>query len=218
MDRRRIAYVGDTFAGGPAGPRFGGPVFQNRFKPGDFVESVTKIRDFEPEFILTGHWGAQRVERTFLDAALSEASAIEGIIWGLIAVPEEAGFALDPNWATLYPYQATAVPGEPVELTLRIVNHLSTPTTARAELRLPAGWKSESSMPSVEIAGGDQGEIRFRVSIPTTAAPGERHVVAASIALGDRRFGPLDEGIVQVQSAGGEVITRKHASSEPTAS
>lgn len=201
VDGRRVAYVGDTLARGPAGPRFGGPVFQNRFKPGDFVESATKIRDFEPEFILTGHWGAQRVEPAFLDAALSEARAIEGIIWGLIAVPEAAGFALDPNWATLYPYQATAVPGEPVDLTVRIVNHLSETATASAELRLPDGWTSETPTTSVEIPGGGQGEIRFRVRLPTTAEPGERHVVAATITLGDRRFGPVAEGIIQVQSA-----------------
>src|SRR5262249_33122147 len=139
VDGRRIAYVGDTLARDPAGPRFSGPVFQNRFAPGDFVESVTKIRDFKPEFILTDHWGAQLVEPALLDAALAQARAIEGITRALIAVPEEAGFALDPNWATIYPYQATATPGESLDLTVRVVNHLDGPTTARAQLRLPNG-------------------------------------------------------------------------------
>src|SRR2546423_3207084 len=71
VDGRRIAYVGDTLARSLNGPRFGGPVYQNRFAAGDLVESVTKIRDFEPEFILTGHFGVQRVEPAFFDEALT---------------------------------------------------------------------------------------------------------------------------------------------------
>jgi glyoxylase-like metal-dependent hydrolase (beta-lactamase superfamily II) len=198
VDGRRIAYVGDTLARGPAGPRFGGPVFQNRFAPGDFVESVTKIRDFAPEFLLTGHFGVQRVEPAFLDAALAQARTIEGIVWGLIAVPEEAGFALDPNWATIYPYQATATPGQPLDLSVRVVNHLRDATSARAELRLPEGWRSEDVANPVEISGGGQGELRFRLSVPNDATPGERHVIVASVSLDARRFGPAAEGIVRV--------------------
>src|SRR5262249_35745627 len=201
VDGRRIAYVGDTLARGPAGPRFGGPVFQNRFAPGDFVESVTKIRDFEPEFILTGHWGAQLVEPAFLDAALGQARAIEGITRALIAVPEGAGFALDPNWATIYPYQATATRGEPLDLRVRVVNHLGSPTTARSQLRLPDGWECEDVANPVEISGGAQGEIRFRVAVPRDEAAGARHVVTADVTLGPRRFGPVAEGIVQVAEA-----------------
>jgi hypothetical protein len=191
------AYVGDTLARGLTGPRFGGPVFQNRFAPGDFVESVTKVRDFEPEFILTGHWGAQLVEPAFLDAALAEARAIEGIARALIAVPEEAGFALDPNWATIYPYQAT--PGEPLDLAVRVVNHLGGPTTARAQLRLPDGWESEDVANPVEIGGGAQGEIRFRVVVPRDEASGARHVITADVSLGARHFGPVAEGIIWVE-------------------
>jgi glyoxylase-like metal-dependent hydrolase (beta-lactamase superfamily II) len=198
VDGRRIAYVGDTFARGPAGPSFGGPVFQNGFKPGDFVESITKIRDFEPEFILTGHWGAQRVERSLLDAALDQARAIEGIMWSLIAVPEAAGFALDPNWATLYPYQATAVPGQSLELAVRIVNHLSTEALATAELRLPEGWTSVAVVNSVAIGASQTGELRFRVLVPADAPVGGQHVVVADITLGSRRFGPIAEGIIRV--------------------
>ena len=198
LDGRRIAYVGDTLARASAGPRFGGPVFQNRFRPADFVESVTKIRDFAPEFILTGHFGAQRVEPAFFDAALAQARAIEGIAWGLIAVPEEAGFALDPNWATLYPYQPTVGAGEQFELAVRVVNHLSSTTAASAELRLPAGWESTTVINPVEIGSGDVGEISFRVTVPRSAATNERHVVVATVNLGSRRFGPVAEGIVRV--------------------
>jgi glyoxylase-like metal-dependent hydrolase (beta-lactamase superfamily II) len=199
VDGRRIAYVGDTLARSMGGPRFGGPVYQNRFKAGDLVESVTKIRDFEPEFLLTGHWGVQRVEPAFFDEALTRARSIEGIVNGLVAVPEEAGFALDPNWATIYPYQATVRAGESIELAVRVVNHLSRPTVARAELRVPAGWGVDATDESLEIAADGQGELRFRVRPAADAAVGRRHVVVASVRLGDRQFGPVAEGIVRVE-------------------
>jgi glyoxylase-like metal-dependent hydrolase (beta-lactamase superfamily II) len=198
VDGRRIAYVGDTLARALNGPRFGGPVFQNRFAPGDFVESVTKIRDFEPEFILTGHFGAQRVEPAFFDEALIRARSLEGIVRSLVAVPTEAGFALDPNWATIYPYQATAQAGETIGLEVRIVNHLDRATVARAALRLPADWTAEAEAGSAELAPGGSGALRFAVTAPPYAKPGARHLITADVALDGRPFGPVAEGIVRV--------------------
>lgn len=198
IDGRRIAYVGDTLARALTGPRFGGPIFQNRFQPGDFVETVTKIRNFEPEFLLTGHFGSVLVERAFLDEALSRARSLNDILWDLIAVPAAAGFALDPNWATLYPYQATIKPGLTTRLAVRIINHLDEPAVATATLRLPDGWTATNGEGGVEIDDGDQGEIAFTITAPSSAVVGERHVIVATITLGERRFGPVAEGIIRV--------------------
>ncbi|MCC6626437.1 MAG: MBL fold metallo-hydrolase [Chloroflexi bacterium] len=201
IDGRRIAYVGDTLARALTGPRFGGPVFQNRFLPGDFVETVTKIRDFEPEWLLTGHFGTVLVEPAFLDEALRRARALEEIIWGLVAVPAEAGFALDPNWATLYPYQATVMAGGTARIEVRIVNHLNHPATPRATLRLPAGWIAVEADAADPIDAGGQGTLTFDVTAPAGVTAGERNVITADIALGDRRFGPVAEGIIRVTAA-----------------
>jgi glyoxylase-like metal-dependent hydrolase (beta-lactamase superfamily II) len=198
VDGRRIAYVGDTLARALTGPRFGGPIFQNRFQPADFVETVTKIRDFEPEWLLTGHFGTVLVEPAFLDEALRRARALEEIIWGLIPVPAEAGFALDPNWATVYPYQATVPAGAAVRLEVCIVNHMDRATTPGAALRLPAGWSAVSGGTPAPVESGETARLAFDVHAPTDAAPGERHVVTADITLGQRRFGPVAEGILRV--------------------
>src|SRR5919199_3056635 len=104
-----------------------------------------------------------RIEPAFLDEALVRARSLNDILWGLIAVPEAAGFACDPNWATLYPYQATAQPGETIPLTVRIVNHLNTAALARVDLRLPEGWTSEALADRVEIGGEESGELRVTV-------------------------------------------------------
>ena len=144
-----------------------------------------------------GHTGALRIEPAFLDEALVRARSLDDILWGLIAVPEAAGFACDPNWATLYPYQTTARPGETITVTVRIVNYLRTATMARAELRLPEGWTGEALVDDVEI-GGEPGDLRFTVRAPEAATVGERHVITATVTLGERRFGPVAEGIIQV--------------------
>ena len=95
-------------------------------------------------------------------------------------------------------HQATARPGETMTLTVRIVNHLTTATMARAELRLPRGWTSEALADGVEIGGSQQGHLRFTMTVPGTATVGERHVITATVTLGERRFGPVGEGLIQV--------------------
>jgi hypothetical protein len=47
-------------------------------------------------------------------------------------------------------------------------------------------------------ANGGQGQLRFRVTVPGTATVGERHVMTATLTLGERRFGPAGEGLIQV--------------------
>jgi len=195
LDGRRIVHAGDTIGRGITGPRLGGPIFQNRFTPGDFLTSITKIREFEPDYVLTGHWGALHLDPAFLDEALRRARALNDVLWDLIAVPEEAGFAYDPNWATLYPYQITAAPGEPFAIEARIVNHLSAGARATVSLRLPEGWTSDLLLVEETIPRGGRGVLRFQVTAP--AGP-VRQVIAADITLNGRPFGPAAEGIVTV--------------------
>jgi hypothetical protein len=140
------------------------------------------------------------VEPAFLDEALRRARSLEEIVWGLIAVPAEAGFALDPNWATLYPYQATANAGEPVDIAVRIVNHLDRPAATSITWNLPDGWSAEALSTDLVINAGAAGEARYAVTPPATALAGERHIITTAVALGGRRFGPVAEGIVRIGS------------------
>jgi glyoxylase-like metal-dependent hydrolase (beta-lactamase superfamily II) len=201
VDGRRVVHAGDTLGQGLGGPLFGFTSFQNRVRPGDFLASVARIRDFEPDYLLTGHWGAWHVEPAFLDEALRRARAFDDILQDLIAVPDEAGFAFDPHWATLYPYQATAQPGVPCTITARLVNHLSRPTCARVALRLPQGWICEPDEVAVDVDPAAQGTAAFQVTVPADSSDGQRCMIAATVTLDERRFGPVAEGIVLIQDA-----------------
>ncbi len=195
LDGRRIVHAGDTIGRGVGGVTLRGPVFQNGFNPGDFLASVTRLREFEPDFILTGHWGALPVDGPLLDEALRRARLLNDVMWDLIAVPEAAGFSFDPNWATLYPYQMTLVADEPTPIEVRIVNHLSTNAVATASLRLPAGWICDPPDGEVTIARSGRAALPFLVTAPPRAEGEERHMIAAEITLNGRSYGPVAEGI-----------------------
>jgi hypothetical protein len=141
------------------------------------------------------------VTPAFLDEALRRARALNDILQDLIAVPEEAGFAFDPHWATLYPYQAMARPGAPCTITARLVNHLSRATTARVALRLPEGWVCEPGEVAVGVGPAEQGAAVFQVTVPADLPSGQRCMIAATVTLDERRFGPVAEGIVLIQRA-----------------
>ncbi|MGH2344769.1 MAG: MBL fold metallo-hydrolase, partial [Chloroflexota bacterium] len=198
IDGRRIVHAGDTLGRGMAGATLGGPVFRNGFSPGDFLTSVTRLREFEPEYLLTGHWGALEVDEPFLDEALRRARALNDILWDLIAVPAEAGFSFDPNWATLYPYQMTVMADEPTPIEVRIVNHLSADAVATASLRLPAGWICDPPDGEITIARSGRAALPFLVTAPPRTNSGERHTIAAEITLNGRSFGPVAEGIAML--------------------
>ncbi len=198
IDDTRFVHAGDTLGRFLDGPILGGPVFQNGFSPGDFLESIAKLRDLTPDYLLTGHSGAFRVDRKFFEVALLRARELSDILWELTAVPEEGGFSFDPNWATLYPYHVTAVAEEPTPVEVRIVNHLSSDVTARAVFRLPDGWICDPPDGEVTIPRGGQGALPFLVTALPASRGAERHIIAAEVTLNGRPFGPVAEGILLV--------------------
>ncbi len=201
IDDTRFVHAGDTIGRFAAHPTLGGPVFRNGFSPGDFLESIAKLRDLDPDYLLTSHWGAVRVDRDFFEEALLQARALSDILWELVSVPEEADFSFDPNWATLYPYQVTTAPDEPTPIEVRIVNHLSSDAAARAVFRLPAGWSCDPPDGEVTIPRGGQGTLPFLLTAPAGSLGPKRHVIAAEVTLNGRPFGPVAEGILLVGMA-----------------
>ena len=123
------------------------------------------------------------------------ARQIEGVFRTLVAVPAEVNFALDPNFAILYPYRNPARPGDRLPIELRVTNHGTADAMARASLT-PPGWSVSPGEATTTIAAGESGALRFVVEVP--AGSMGRHVLCAELALGERRFGQIAEGLVDV--------------------
>ena len=164
IDGTRVAFTGDNLLQGTVSPlRAAAPVYRNKMLADSIAVGVRRLMEFEPELILTGHTGALRVDRKMLEDFHGWARQIEGVFRTLVAVPAEVNFALDPNFATLYPYQNRRPPGRPA-----VRSSSGSPTTgratrrpARASSRRRAG-RSSPGEAEAAIAAGETGALRVR--------------------------------------------------------
>jgi glyoxylase-like metal-dependent hydrolase (beta-lactamase superfamily II) len=197
IDGTRVAFTGDNLLQGTVSPlRAAAPVYRNKMLADSIAVGVRRLMDFEPELILTGHTGALRVDRKMLEDFHGWARQLEGVFRTLVAVPAEVNFALDPNFATLYPYQNRARQGDRLPIELRVTNHGSRDATARASLVAPTGWSVTPGAAEAAIAAGQGGVLHFVVEVAPGAAG--RHVLCAELSLGERRFGQITEALVDV--------------------
>ncbi len=197
VDGTRVAFTGDNLLAGAVSPlRAAAPVYRNKMLVDSIAVGVRRLMEFEPELLLTGHTGALRVDRRMLEDFHAWARQLEGVFTRLVAVPAEVNFALDPNFATLYPYRSARKPGERLDLELRVTNHGARAAEARAALALPPGWAALPAEATAEIGPAETGRLRFVVTVPSGAAG--RAVLCADLTLGDRRLGQVCEALVDV--------------------
>ena len=157
IDGTRVAFTGDNLLQGTVSPlRAAAPVYRNKMLADSIAVGVRRLMEFEPELILTGHTGALRVDRKMLEDFHGWARQIEGVFRTLVAVPAEVNFALDPNFAILFPYQNPARPGDRLPIELRVTNHGAADATARASLVTPPGWSVSPGEATTAIAAGDE--------------------------------------------------------------
>jgi glyoxylase-like metal-dependent hydrolase (beta-lactamase superfamily II) len=199
IDGTRVAFTGDNLLAGTVSPlRAAAPVYRNKMLIDSIAVGVRRLMEFEPELLLTGHTGALRVDRRMLEDFHAWARQLEGVFVRLVAVPAEVNFALDPNFATLYPYRSTPKPGQAVELELRVTNHGARAAAARATLAVPPGWSAAPDTGTAEVGAGETGVLRFTVTVPAAAAG--RTVICADLTLGERRFGQVTEALLDVSA------------------
>jgi glyoxylase-like metal-dependent hydrolase (beta-lactamase superfamily II) len=197
IDGTRVAFTGDNLLAGAISPlRAAAPVYRNRMLVDSIAVGVRRLLDFEPELLLTGHTGALPIERRTLEDFHAWAKDLEGVLTSLVAVPDEVNFALDPNFATLFPYRTQARPGQLLGMELRVTNHSSRPAELRASFVLPDGWQAEPAELRRTLAGGATVGMRFSLIVPDEAVG--RQVLCVDLTLGARRWGQIAEALVDV--------------------
>lgn len=171
VDGTRIAFTGDNLLAGTISPlRAAAPVYRNKMLVDSIAVGAERLREHEPELLLTGHTGAIEVNKQILDDFI--------------------------GWATLYPYQSQVRAGERPILELRVTNHGSREAFLRASLALPEGWTATPAESEVSIYRGQDAAIAFYVDVPADATG--RHVICADVTLGDRRYGWICEAIIDI--------------------
>ena len=115
-----------------------------------------------------------------------------------MAVPEEAGFALDPYVASIFPYHQAAAPDTFIAVEVRVHNHAARDAVARVELVLPPDWTAQQEVAEGDVEARGEDRFAFRVFVPPEARG--RAVLCADVTLGERRLGQLAEALVDVRT------------------
>lgn len=202
VDGIRAVLAGDNLHIGTFGPLLGGPVYRNRYEVGDFAKSILQLCEWSPDLLLTGHSGAIQVEPAWLDSSLRRARELDDILNSIVYVPEEAGFALDPSWARISPYQIELSPGVLAELSVQIHNHGRKSVTASIVLVAPAGWLVNPERREITIDARQEQQCTFTLCAPCESTAMSTDVICAVIELDDgthkRRYGPVAEALVRL--------------------
>ncbi len=91
-------------------------------------------------------------------------------------------YAVDPQWASFYPYGQTASRGETVSCEVRIHNHSSVGHTY--EVRTSTEWLDSAVLQQIEIPARSLGVLPLSLAVPESIAPGV-HVATADIERED---------------------------------
>jgi hypothetical protein len=106
---------------------------------------------------------------------------------------------LDPAWIELFPYQATATPGQTIDYELRVRNHRSERVAVAACAVLPPGWRTEPGTIKLAVEAGQTGSAKFRVSVPKGWHPTQpRLAIAADVKVNGRYLGQIAEAVIDV--------------------
>jgi glyoxylase-like metal-dependent hydrolase (beta-lactamase superfamily II) len=204
IDGVSVAVTGDAVKWAADGSLWGGsPTFRNRVGVADFVTSIDTIREYEPNLLLTGHWGPIQVSEGDLDAYRRWAEGLAKSIRAIVSTPASVGFAIDPDFVRVIPYESMGFAGSDFMVEVEVWNHFGHYAFAAIRLVTPTSWRTEPEVHQRDLEGGVVARFRFRVFIPDSAKVGSRQLVFADVVLGERLFGQVAEGLVMVKEAAG---------------
>ena len=187
IDGLSVALTGDAVKYAADGTLWGGsPTFRNRVGSDDFVTCIQTISEFEPSLLLTGHWGAIEVSARELEPYRRWAEGLARSMRQVVVCPSELGFAVDPDFVSVTPYESVVCQGDNVVVEVEVRNHHAHDAVAAIGLVLPGSWQSRPGAHRRVLLTGEVARFRFTVAIPETVELGVRHVIFADVDLGDR--------------------------------
>ncbi len=159
--------------------------------------SARLLKELNPEFLITGHWGVWQVSPEDFDHLIGYSKKIRPLAEKLIAQPDP-NMGMDEQWASLYPYRAKAKPGSDVSLMVRVRNRLATSAEAEADIRCPARWSVTPRSQRARIEKKSNRQLDFKITVPEDAEPA-RYVLTANIVFAGKDYGEIAEAIVDVE-------------------
>jgi len=159
--------------------------------------SARLLKELNPEFLITGHWGVWQVTPADFDYLIAYSKKIRPRVEKLIAQPDP-NMGMDEQWASFYPYRTKANSGTEISLAVQIRNHLAQSAAVTADLRFPAGWSVAPRSQTATIKRKATHRLNFKIATPKNATPG-RYILTANIVFAGRDYGELPEALIDVE-------------------
>jgi len=112
---------------------------------------------------------------------------------------DDPNFGTDPYWIRAYPFRQAALPGAPVEIEARVLNHAARPKNVRVLLNLQPGWKGIRPAAEQQIPARTEGRLRLSAMAPS-AISRRRHVLGLSATVDGQPLGEFSAAIVDVMT------------------
>ena len=152
------------------------------------------LLDTQPDMLVAAHWGPEPLSAEYLRRTIALFKKREKLFRNLFPY-DNPNFGTDPCWIRAYPYRQSVMPGAPVVIEARVMNHSAKPKDVRAELALPADWQSGPLVGTQRISAGTEGRIRLDAVAPS--APGRRRdVIGLTVTVEGQPLGEFAEAIV----------------------
>jgi hypothetical protein len=165
---------------------------------GGHVYAAKKLLDLKPDYVCPNHFEWSDATPQLLTSYLKSSEELDAEFRAVIDQPDPQ-IGVDNNWASFYPYQAEAVPGQTIEYELRIRNWIYRRSQVRAEIRTPEGWTAGPASVTLDIPPKSEAVGRFVLHIPKSeASKNRRRVLTADVWRDGTHLGEITEALVNM--------------------
>ena len=201
VDGNRLMFTGDNVGRPlPGTPLLGHFVCRNFLKlDGGHILAARRLLELRPDFVCPNHFGWTRATPEVLESYRKSSEDFVAAVRDIVDQPD-AQLGVDNNWASIYPYQAEAGPGDTIQYKLKIRNWLGGKSRLRAVFRAPEHWTVMPASVELDAAARGEAEASFQVQIPASETrAGRRRVLTADIWRDGEHLGEITECLVNLK-------------------
>ena len=204
VDGKRVVHTGDqiffsTSSGLPfdkdAQP-FTNHVYKNGLDLGCYKQTLKLLRDFQPDWVLTGHTKPYQTSPEWYQVIEKGANAFDEVHLHLMSLgDDDVHFGAESQGGKLRPYRLHLRDGGEAKFKGWILNPFSIDQKAVIKLVGPDDWKSQ--VIEVELRPREQKEIHISI-LPPDESCCRRQPIGLDLTVGGRPFGQVAEALVSV--------------------